>query len=440
MDKKHERTTTSSSTAFNVPKVKESTKSSVQQDNVQEERQSLIQRPVSHMEAQRISKNKRFIKKNGMGGRTGRHHYSETGSNKSSEEESLIAAGRHKAARSGMSRAKALSTLGLEHYPMPYEITSAANALLAKFHPEEGGNIRKYQAVVEAQKGLLSQQSRIFKQFEEDFKTDYLTYQKTVEPIVRDRSKDRETNKAAVEVIHSLGKKLHDLGLKYFQDLKEGKQNSLELTSAYDKEYSAVINDQGLQHLTLNERKSVMLALHTLSVDIVRCDRHLPFAFQQKLVIEDPIDAFETKHNDYLRDIQELRNDYPNYHQAFDVLSESLENLGIGYLRGLRDGGDIEQLSQEYAKGFNEAVEKAEQAFETEPSIWQNLHPIVKAICTLIFVIKWCIYAAETEVDRHRMYHPDKISIQERWKRWEMDCMPQLDKAGLQQVRSSEKS
>lgn len=432
-----------SSATFEVPVVKEPTKSIEKIADNERKKQTSIQSSVSDPVARRIAQNKRYQK---IASPRRVRHGSETDSNNSSEEQSLIGSsssttGRHKATnKSVVSRSQALSILGLKGYPMPYVIKDTAVALLAKFDPDQGGNIRKHAAVMSAQQVLIKQQNLVFRQYKEDFETAYVNYNKSVQPIINSHSKDRDLDKAAVKMIQNLGEKLHNLGSQYFSDLKDGKKNNRELSNAYHTAYNAVMNDRDLhQYLQVEERKTLIEAMRTLYVDVTQCERHLPMGFhQQQTVIEDPIAAFETKHDEYLQDILELKTKYPNYNEAFDQLYDSLENLGIAYLSGLRKGDDIEQLSSDYAKGFKEEVGKAEQAFETEPSIWQNLHPILKAICTVIFVIKWCIYAAETDVDRHRMYHPEKLSIQDSWKRWEMDCMPQLDKEALQQVRGPE--
>lgn len=389
------------------------------------------QKAMSEVERRRHLQNKRYRKAGG--GRIGRP----TASVKSSEQDRLIVNGVE------MHRAKALRILGLPAYPMSSQITMAAEALLRKYHPENGGNPRKSEAVIMAQEILLKQQARILKKYQDDLSNVYKGnplpgeqyipgYQTRVQSVVDNYSRhaDRQDNAARLAKIQSLGLQLFNIGTQFIKDLNNPKQDYQKLSSDYYKEYKALMDDKDLS--TMFEPKEggiVMAAMRSLYVDATRCDLHLPLGLlDKKAHTEDPFVAFKSKHQEYLADILDLGPIYPNYQSDLDKLYEAIESLGTQYMQDItQSGADLEKLSGAYAMSFKAAVDEAKIAFANEPSIWQNLNPCLRAIFTIIFVIKWCVYAAETEVDRHRMYNPDKFSIQKSWDSWEMDCMPELD-------------
>ncbi len=393
-----------------------------------------------------------------------------TGSAASDEASSLLGT-TDKRKKIQMSNVQALKILGLTvgkyGYPLPITINQARDELLSKHSPDVGGNPRRYEEISVAARHLTKYQERLFKQYKEDLKEAYKNYQSAVGPTANDL-KAREKRQHDVmrgETMDAIGKELYDLCDNYLNDLMQPSygdpRHSLKRTHAStyneclraipDSEpnkqlialqntYYKVQNDimKKCNDLPLEEQKLVRTAARTaekpIDVDPNEVFKHLPPDLQnqakEEVIAEDPIDAFQAQHQEYLSDLLAMQAEYTHHQDDFEALHDTLESLGHDYIADMKkSGANLEELSKKYAEDFQAATTKAKTAFAQEPGIWANLSECLKSICTALFFIKYLIGLSETEVDRNRMYQPEKFSIQERWDTWQMDCMPTLDHA-----------
>lgn len=414
--------------------------------------------------ARRARDNQRI--KNRVDRNVGRKRSDSTGSDEASS--LLGTTGKRKKVQ--MSNAQALKILGLtvsEHgYPLPITINQVRDELLKKCSPDVGGNPRKYEEISSAALHLTKYQERLLKQYKEDLKETYKDYQNAVSPTA-DALKAREKRQHDVvrgQTMDAIGKELYDLGDSYLTNLMQSsygdQRHSLRRnhTSTYSECLNAIPDSEPNKHLLalqntyykvqqnimrkcndmpLDEQALVRVAAKRIDVDPNEVFKHLPLDLKnqakEEVIAEDPLEAFQAQYQDYLGDILALQAEYSHHQQNFQDLYDTLQDLGNHYIADMKKpGANLEDLSKKYAEDFQAATTKAKADFAQEPGIWTNLSGCLKSLFTALFFIKYLIGLFETEVDRNRMYQPEKFSIQDRWETWKMDCMPTIDPASTQ--------
>ena len=408
--------------------------------------------------------------------RTTRQRNEETSSVGSSENASLM--GDVKGMTSvKMSNAKALRLLGLTGQPVPAQVAEIADKLLAQHAPEVDGNPRKYLEILTAKEFLVKRQGKILGQYQRDIDSYARTFQTTVQPMV-DKYSNLATDKRRPEAaktakyIQDLGAELQGLSTKFLVAMQSTylyERNYKQIVREYYKAYTTLIDKINDSGLALDEKrvlrdaasgeefnaveikaKEVLggfvadeLNRRGFFVDVNELDKHFPYGYKPDTEISiDPILTLREQYADYLADIIALRDEYPEHHQAeFDKLYGGLLTLGDDYIEDISKlGANIEKISEQYAEKFQGIVQQGKQDLFKETGTWANMNGCLKALCTVLFFIKYFISLAATKSDAHRMYHPEKISIKERWERWQMDTMPTLDQDALKTHQSLGKS
>lgn len=409
--------------------------------------------------------------------RTTRQRNEETSSVGSSENASLM--GDVKGMPSvKMSNEKALRLLGLTGHPVPAKVAAIADKLLAQHAPEVDGNPRKYLEILTAKEFLVKQQGRVLRQYKRDIDSYARTFQTSVQHLV-DKYSNLATDKRRPEAaktakyIQDLGSDLQALSTKFLTAMQSTYHNESkykQMAQEYYKSHATMIDKINDSELTLEEKRILRDAAsgkefnafelkakrdvgqgfltdevnrRGLFVDLDELHKHLPYGDKADTEMSiDPIVTLREQYADYLADIVALRDEYPEHHQAeFDKLYGDLSTLGDDYIEDISKlGANIEKISERYAEQFQNIVKQGKQDLSKETGTWANMNGCLKALCTVLFFIKYFISLAATKSDAHRMYHPEKISIKDRWERWQMDTMPTLDQEALKTHQSLGKS
>ena len=333
-----------------------------------------------------------------------------------------------------MTRNKALNLLGLHGFPLHGAIHEAARALLLKHSPEMGGNPRKYQVITGATSILMKDQDRIMRQFGQDMEMLHRAYQTNMQTFYDKYGTHKYyDSQGIIDYISGLGTKMQNLNRSYLEDLKRKDLSAADFKKTeadYYKAYHKLLDSVNDHHeIDITDRSLIQKELRALYLDPTTCDAHLPYGYKIEAEVSiNPLEAFKDQFKYYLSDILAMKSEYTHHQQTFTDLHDKLQEIGTQYINALKDPNkDVEQVSQEYAQQFQEAIKIAKAEFSQEPGIWQNLGPILKGLFTVLFFIKYFISLAETEVDKNRMYQPEQHSIQDKWERWEMDVMPEID-------------
>ncbi|PJD94057.1 MAG: hypothetical protein CK424_00410 [Legionella sp.] len=326
---------------------------------------------------------------------------------------------RHVKVAGSMSSNRALGILELQGFPFHSDIHKASTRLMAKYGVENQGNPRKYQEIIVAKNQLDYRQTSLLKEFQSRISEKMQTAKKALDDLQLAHKHHKFPN---------LIEEMQRLNDQFFKDLRHPTADIKTLQTTYNKECKR-IHDSIFRHNNIPHefQSAFSTAIREVSVNLDDL-KTVALPLNAPNDEEDPVDMFKAQYNDYLEDILALKETYKHHQKVFTRLHSLLEELRDKFCDHVsKPGANLDEASTVYSTSFREIVTQAKQAFEKEPGIWANLHPILKYLANLVFFVKNIIATFEAPEDRHRMFQPDKQTITERWAQWEMDTMPELD-------------
>lgn len=325
-----------------------------------------------------------------------------------------------------MTRAKALSILKLKGIPSPVVYEKKAQELLKEYQNTQ--DLSKMNELHLALNHLRTNHQLAINdidfamtQADNEFKT-ILEH-----PNYKTASKQRQ-------LMQSIHKQLNELSERYLQDLNANNIDSVEITSIYGAAFDKILGlakiiqdedvKQNFRSIFEKMRHRITDAYqNTDSLDergrlLVFREEHDLYLDRIQLMIDKPEDLQSDD-----RDAEPLLNQQ-HYHLVLKTLHAKLEKLGSHYFSEIaKPHPNVQLLQDEYRKGFQQAIEDAQK----EPGIWVNLHPILKFLASVIFIVGIVILLSEKPEDRNRLFHgkpQEEIEAQKQWQAWEMNILP----------------
>ncbi len=146
----------------------------------------------------------------------------------------------------------------------------------------------------------------------------------------------------------------------------------------------------------------------------------------QKSIVADPLVVFKDSYNNYAGTIIALQDQFtiPEHQAVLIQLEQDISKIGQEYFSALKmNGADVDALSQTYQENLNQALTKANTAFENagaeKSEIWPQLHPIIQILATIVFFVKWHILSEDAKIpERNRTFHSEKSTFKTELPNW----------------------
>ena len=230
-----------------------------------------------------------------------------------------------------------------------------------------------------------------------------------------------------------LSEKLYALGTQYLLAIQNSDADLHKLTTQLHQDLKTLIEEVNTPFSDADSDWSDAWKILNPAIANLFFDIH---------VVADPIKEFENQYNCYLKNITDIAQKYtiPEHKTVFTELGGTLQKIGRDYFAAIKKvDANINTLSQNYQELFNNALNRTASKMEAagieQAEIWPTLHPILKFLATITFVVKYLIKTADAKTsERNRVFKAEKETFKVDLQQW-LKGIPKLNENSLAEQR-----